>query len=158
MPRNRIAQTAILSLGFVALATSCSSGQSSSTSATTVPKPTFTASQKDDYLTDLAKNDSASSTYLEQPRSGVRPGAPVLAYGLAFCSFLQQGASISTAISSLDSQAGEAASDTGFTASQQSDNAIGTDALIVLCPSEQSKLTAAQLAQLQQVRHALGGT
>lgn len=156
MPRNRIAQTAILSLGFVALATSCSSGQSSSTSATTVPKPTFTASQKDDYLTDLAKNDSASSTYLKQ--HGPTGENTLLAYGLAFCSFLQQGASISTAISSLDSQAGEAASDTGFTASQQSDNAIGTDALIVLCPSEQSKLTAAQLAQLQQVRHALGGT
>ena len=73
------------------------------------------------------------------------------------CSFLQQGYTVPNAISSLDSQAQQAASKTGFASSHESDDAIGTDALIVLCPSEQSKLTPAELAQLQQAQADLTG-
>jgi hypothetical protein len=74
------------------------------------------ATQKNDYLTDLAESDSSSATYLSEHDPG--GDNTLLAYGLGFCSFLLQGANVPSAISSLDSQAREEASKTGFTAFQ----------------------------------------
>jgi hypothetical protein len=82
----------------------------------------------------------------------------LLAFGAGFCTFLQAGQDPPTALSNLQTQTENLRAKTGFTGSQATYETIATDALIALCPSEQSSLSPEEQAQLQQVKRNIGAT
>jgi hypothetical protein len=111
--------------------------------------------QQDAYFHDLAESVPSLSPYVTQ--HGTVALHALLAYGAAFCTLLQSGEDPATALSNLQSQAQSVESETGFSAPETTYETIATDALIALCPSEQSTLSPTEQAQLQQVQHELAG-
>jgi hypothetical protein len=132
---------------------SCGSGKPAAHTTTTIALPTYTAAQKSAYFRDLERTDPTLTTYVTQHGQAVL--VALLADGAGFCEFVAAGQDLETAVSNLQTQAQQLESNTGLPASLTTCEIIGTDALIALCPSEQSSLSSSQLAQLQQVEHNL---
>jgi hypothetical protein len=137
-------------------ATCCSAGKPAAETTTTVAFPTYTAAQKNAYFRDLERTDPTLTSYLAQHgRSGT---VALLADGAGFCGFVAAGQNPATAVSNLQRQAQGLQSKTGLSGSLTTYEIIGTDALLTLCPSEQSSLSPSQQAQLRQIEHNLAGT
>jgi hypothetical protein len=153
--RLPITGAAVLAL-VLASASSCGASKPAASTPTTVAHPTYTSAQQKNYFQDLKESVPSLTPYVDQ--HGNVALTTLLAFGAGYCNLLQNGDDPSAAVSSLQSQAENLTSKTGFTGSQSTYETIATDALISLCPSEQSWLTPDEQAQLQQVRHNLGNS
>jgi hypothetical protein len=147
---------AVLAVASILAATSCSSAKTASSTPTTGPHPTYSAAQQNAYFHDVTKSVPSVSSYVNQ--RGTAALDALLAYGSGFCTFLQAGQDPTTALGNLQTQAQNLQAKTGFTAPQTTYETIATDALIALCPSEQSSLSPDEQAQLQQVKQTIGAT
>jgi hypothetical protein len=144
----------VISVATVGIGAGCSSGGRASTTTTTVRLPDVTPAQEESYFHDLQENVPSLETYVGQ-RGSVALDA-ILAYGAGFCELLRDGQDPSTAVASLQTQAGNLQSRTGFSGTEVEYEEIATDALIALCPAEESALSPDEQAELEQVEKTLG--
>lgn len=159
--RTSVHLAKVMAVAFLVLAfatTSCSSSKPRARPdvTTTVKPPKYTSGQQSLYFHDLSRNVPSLSTYVNE--KGKSALVALLAYGAGFCGFLRAGQDPATALSSLESQAQNLVSKTGFQGSTADYQSIGTDALIALCPSQQKSLTASEQTLLQQIAHNLAGS
>jgi hypothetical protein len=147
---------AVLATASILATASCSTNNSAKTTSTTIPRPTYTAAQQNSYFHDLANSVPSLSSYVNQ--HGAAALDALLAYGAGFCTFLQAREDPPTAVSNLQTQAENLKASTGLTQSQTNYETIATDALLALCPSEQSSLTPEEQAQLRQVQQEIGSS
>lgn len=133
---------------------SCSSAKHS---PKTAPAPKYTLAQQEAFYGDLVKDDgTVISPYVSKyGQTGLNS---LLALGSGFCRFLADGTSAATALSDLQSQGQNLTDRTGFSGSQNDYESIGADAILGLCPSEESALTPAEQAQLNQIKQSISGS
>jgi hypothetical protein len=153
---QRFAASAALLLAVGLSVISCGSSKPVGSSATTTPQSALKASsaQQNQYFQDVSRTVPALSSYVQQ--QGKVALDAILTYGSGFCVFLQDGDTPAEALVAVAAGAQKIESSTHFPASTTTFESIASAALLTLCPSEQTSLSAAEQTQLRQISKELG--
>jgi hypothetical protein len=141
----------------LAAATTSSDPASSSGSTTTAPlsAPKTSVAQDERFLTDVTEADSALATY-EHKQGNVALRA-LLTDGSAFCAFLQRGAGIDNALTSVAIGARSDETKTHLPLSVTTFNAIEAVALLTLCSHDQRLLPPSARSKIRKLGDAFAG-
>jgi hypothetical protein len=123
------------------------------TNSAPLSAPKTSVAQDGQFLTKVTEADSALATY-EQKRGNIALRA-LLTDGSAFCAFLQRGAGIDNALTSVAIGARSDEAKTHLPLSVTTFNSIEAVALLTLCPHDQKLLPASDRSKIRKLGIAL---